>query len=237
MKVIPIIIGLIMATMGPTAWSEENAVHVGRSTAGQLKFQVNFPLPFELLPSIFPGKPGYATGDLGIHANDDEDAANDFYLLSPACDLRFILVAKTPGMEVWNDTGSGYMAISESFYIGQPFFDTHPLWNIVTGTPGNTYSVTLKLHDANGVYSDSAPFELSFTPVDFHPVLNLTRRGAQRVTLTWTTDANGWILESSISIAGPIWNTITNPPSLDGTNFTVNLASTNTQQFFRLRTP
>ncbi len=226
-----------MATMAPRAGAVENAVHVGRSAAGQLKFQINFPLPFELLPSIFPGKPGYATGDLGIHANDDEDVANDFYLLSPACDLRFILAAETPGMEVWNDTGSGYMAIGGAFYIGQPFFDTHPLWNLITGTPGNTYSVTLKLHDVNGVYSDSEPFELSFTPVDFHPVLNLTQLSVQRVTLAWTTDANGWILESCTAPAGSNWNTIANLPSLNGTNFTLDLASTNAQQFFRLRTP
>ena len=67
MNLFPIIIGLILAAMIPLAHAEENAIHVGRSAAGQLKFGVNFPLPLELLPSVFPGRPGYATGDLGIH--------------------------------------------------------------------------------------------------------------------------------------------------------------------------
>ena len=237
MKFFPGLLTLLYALATPQARAEENAIHVGRSAAGQLKFAVDFSLPFALLPSVFPGKPGYLTGDLGIHAADEEDGTNDFFLLTNTCDLRFILTAKTPGMEVWNDTGSGYMAAGENFFIGQPFFDTHPLWNIVAGTPGSSYSVTLKLHDVNGVYADSEPFEFSFTPVDFRPILKLARAASQQVTLTWPLEANGWILESANSLAGSTWNTVTNNPGLDGTNFTLNLPATRPQQFFRLRTP
>ena len=116
MKFPPVLLTLWFALAVPLAWAEENAIHVGRSAAGQLKFAVDFSLPFELLPSVIPGKPGYATGDLGIHAADEEDGTNDFFLLTNTCDLRFILVAKTPGMEVWNDSGSSYMAAGEIFF-------------------------------------------------------------------------------------------------------------------------
>ena len=237
MKVFPIFTSLMLAVMISSAHAEENAIHVGRSAAGQLKFTVNFPLPLELLPSVFPGKPGYATGDLGIHAADEENATNDFFILTSTCDLRFVLVAKTPGMEVWNDTGTAHMAVGENFFIGPPFFDTHPLWNIVSGTTGNVYSVTLKLQDVNGVYADSAPFEFSFMPLDFHPVLQLARSGPHSATLRWPVEANGWILESANSPTGSAWNVVTNNPSLNGTNFFLNLPATHTQQFFRLRLP
>jgi hypothetical protein len=40
-----------------------------------------------------------------------------------------------------------------------PPFDTHPIWNIANGTPGNTYSVTLKLKDVNDIYPRVFCFE------------------------------------------------------------------------------
>src|SRR4029079_14275905 len=64
----------------------------------------------------------------------------------------------------WNDTGSGFVPVGGAFYIGPPVFDTHPVWNIVTGTPGTIYTMTIKVHDVNGVYTDSEPTVLSFTP-------------------------------------------------------------------------
>ena len=117
--------------------SAEEEITVGRSAAGQLKVQIDFEQPFSLAASIFPGISGYATGEMGVHSTLLDDPANDFFQLSTAADFRFVLLAKDPGMEVWNDNGSAYLGIGESYFIGVAPFDNHPIWNIVNGTPGN----------------------------------------------------------------------------------------------------
>ena len=38
--------------------------------------------------------PGYATGEMGVHSAAADDPANDLYQLSPAVDLRLVLLAK-----------------------------------------------------------------------------------------------------------------------------------------------
>ena len=52
----------------------------------------------------------------------------------------------------------------QTFLLGHPLFDSHPLWNITQGTPGQPLSLTLRLHDAAGLYTDSDEFTVSFTP-------------------------------------------------------------------------
>ena len=59
------------------------------------------------------------------------------------------------------------------------------MWNIVSGVPGNNYSLTLKLRDLNSIYPDSAPFTLIFTPI-VPPQLAIAdnRDGTIKVTFT-----------------------------------------------------
>jgi hypothetical protein len=230
------IVCLILATVVALWVSQALAegILVGRSVAGQLKVDVEFLQPFQLEVSVFPGISGYATGEMGVHSTILDDPTNDFFQLSTPGDFRFVLLAKDPGMEVWNDTGSGYMGIGESFFIGQAPFDTHPVWNIVNGTPGNAYSLTLKLHDLNGIYSDSAPFVLSFTPIQVLYRINILQVDSLHATLSWTTNAVGWELQSAASVAAANWDTVTNVPGMAGTNFSLSIITAGTQQFFRL---
>jgi hypothetical protein len=214
--------------------SAEEEILAGRSAAGQLKVNIDFIQPLVLEASVFPGISGYATGELGFHSTILDDAANDFFQLSTAADFRFILLAKDPGMEVWNDTGSGYMNTNDVFFIGPAPFDTHPIWNIVNGTPGNSYSLTLKLHDMNGVYPDSGPFVLSFTPAKILYRINLKKTDSVHASLLWTTNAAGWNLESAVSLTMPDWAAVTNSPVIAGTNYSLNIPMLETQQFFRL---
>src|SRR5689334_9678599 len=95
----------------------EEEILVGRSPAGQIKVDVGFTPPLELPVSACPGISGYVTGELGIHSTLLDDPGNGFFQLSTAADFRFLLLAKDPGMEVWNDTGSGYMGVGETFFI------------------------------------------------------------------------------------------------------------------------
>lgn len=229
---------MFLAAISSPALADEDEILVGHNVAGQLKIDIEFTQPLELEASIFPGISGYATGLVGFHSTVLDDPANDFFQLSTAADFRLILVAKDPGMEVWNDTGSGYMGIGELFYVGPPPFDTHPIWNLVTGTTGNSYSLTLKLHDLNGVYSDSASFTLSFTPVQIpRPQINIARGDPLHVTLSWTTNAVGWTLESAASVTAANWDIITNAPGIAGTNFSLNISPDAAQKFFRLQKP
>ena len=234
-SILGLIVALVIAMgVSPLKAHEEEVILVGCNSAGGLVVDSDFDQPVGLPASIFPGISGYATGELGIHSTVFDDPANDFFQLSVAADFRFILLAKDAGMEVWNDTGSGYMGTNDSFFIGPSPFDTHPIWNIANGTPGNAYSLTLKLHDLNGVYPDSEPFVLSFTPQQIHYPLNLTQVDPMHAALSWATNAVGWELQSSDSLAAGSWATVTNVQGIAGTNFTLSITTSGTQRFFRL---
>jgi hypothetical protein len=170
---------------------------------------------------------------MGFHSTILDDPTNNAYQLSNSADLHFILLAKTPGMEVWNDHGSGFMQTNEAFYIGVPPFDTHPVWNLLTNAPDGTNALVLQLHDVNGVYSDSMPFTLTFTPL-VPPPLQLQREDSGFVTLRWPLDADDWTLESSGTLTATNWATVTNEYVNTGTNFSVTLPATNARGFFRL---
>ena len=235
------IVLLMVVTMAAISESQliahdETVIIVGRNAAGALVVDSDFAQPVELPESIFSGISGYATGEIGIHSTIFDDPAMDFFQLSTAADFQFILLAKDPGMEVWNYNNSvfGYMATNDAYNIGPSPFDTHPIWNIVTGTPGVAYSLTLKLHDLSAVYPDSDPFVLSFTPVQIHYPLKIQQVDPQHAALFWTTNAVGWELQSSVSLAPQSWVTVTNIQSILGTNFSLSISTAEAQQFFRL---
>ena len=227
-------VAIFVSLGGSLAFAEEE-IMVGRSAAGQLKVQLDFIQPLPLEASIFPGISGYATGEVGVHSTSLDDPTNDFFQLSTAGDFRFVLLAKDPGMEVWNDTGSGYLGINGAFFIGPAPFDTHPIWNIVNGTPGNAYSLTLKLSDLNGVHLESAPFALSFTPVQIWYRIAIDQADLSHATLSWPTNAIGWDLESAASVTATNWDTVTNAPNIANTNFSLIISTVGPPQFFRLR--
>lgn len=224
LKEIWLIILLIWTSLVASA---EDEMVIGHNLLGELKIQIGFDEPLGLPVSVFPGWPGYATGEVGFHSAAFGEPTNDFYQLSPACDLRFILLAKDPGMEVLNDHGSAYMTVGESFFIGPPAFDTHPLWDLVSGQIGVAYSLTLKIHDVNGVYPDSEPFVLSFTPVP--PLLTIQKAAPGFVTISWSPDNAGLVLQLSPTLLSPVWR---NSPT--GTNNPATLPATSSAGYFRL---
>ena len=226
---------VIMTIVSSCPAEEEQEIVVGRSAAGELKIENEFTLPVELPVSIFPGIPGYATGELALHSTILDDPTNDFFQLSIAADFQLILLARDPGMEIWN--GFGFMATNEAISIGPSPFDNHPIWDLANGTPGHSYSLTLKLRDLNGVYPDSAPFVLSFTPLQVRYRIEISRADATHATLSWPTNAFGWDLQAAASVTATNWNTVTNTPGLAGTNVSLPISLSGPQQFFRLRRP
>ena len=233
---VALIAAFITLTAAPVSAHEESEVIVSRTAAGQLKVDIDFAQPLELDASIFPGISGYATGLLGVHSTILDDTNNDSFKLSTEADFRFILLAKDPGMEisVYVTNHFDFMNIGESFYIGAAPFDTHPIWNLAHGTPGSAYSLTLKIRDVNGVYPDSAPFTLSFTPAPIYQI-QIKPENFHHATLLWPTNAaDDWMLESAGSITATNWITVTNTPSISGTNFSLSIETISAQQFFRL---
>ncbi len=214
------------------ALAHESEIIVSRTAAGQIQAATEFaqPLPLEL--SVFPGIAGHATGLMGIHSTIFDDPTNDSYQMSDTADLRLILLAKTPGMEIWNDTGSAFMTNGQSYYVGVPIFDTHPIWNLVTNSPAGMNALTLRLHDVNGVYADSATFVLTFTAL-VPPTLEINKNAGQ-LTLSWPLDADDWTLESATGPTTTNWSVITNAPVNTGTKFSVLLDFGAAQKFYRL---
>ena len=70
----------LIAPVASQARAEEEIL-AGRNAAGQLRIEVGYAQPLALPVSVFPGIPGYATGELGFHSTIIDDPANDFFQL------------------------------------------------------------------------------------------------------------------------------------------------------------
>ncbi len=214
-------------------WAEKEII-VGRDSLGQLKVRIEFTIPSILPVSIFPGIQGFATGEIGVHSAVSDEPGNDFYVVSPTADFRLILVAKEPGMEVWNDSGSGFMQVGDTFYVGPAPFDTHPLWNLLVDSPGVARSLTVKFRDLNGIYPESDPFVISFAA----PPRVSVAWAAGSLVLAWPVWADGLVLEQNTTLGpGGIWMPIQPPYPVEGNAFSLTLSMTTVSGFFRLRGP
>jgi hypothetical protein len=65
------------------------------------------------------------------------------------------------------------------------------------------------------------------------PVLTITPTNSALVTLTWPTNAVGYVLQSSTAVPGSYVD-VTNARAVDGTNYSTTLPRTNAASFFRL---
>lgn len=239
MNKLGIILGVALgAAVEVVIWAhEEQVISVGQNAGGSLVIDSDFPQPVELPASIFPGINGYATGELAFHSTILDEPDLDFFQLVSTANFKFVLLAKDSGIEIWNDTGSAFMNVNETFSIGAAPFDSHPIWNIVSSVPGAVYSVTLKLQDLNGVYADSDAFVISFTPGVDRPKLDLALIGPQQIALSWPTNDFPWELRSATTVNAVNWAVVTNAPAVVSSNYVVTLPATQTQQFFRLQLP
>lgn len=139
-------------------------VLIARTGAGQLVPVLEFTMPVELPRSVFPGFPGHAAGYPGFESYTLNVPANDRFVPFPTANIEVLVVSIAPNLRIQNDTATGFLSAGDTFLLGRPFFDHHPLWNLVTSTPGQAYEVTFIARDRNHVYTDSAPFTISVTP-------------------------------------------------------------------------
>ena len=118
--------------------------------------------PFPLPASRFPGIEGYAEVFPGFSTAIGARAAADFLPVDPAADLVFVLEGADEGLAVWNDHGTATMKAGESFHLGHPPFDSHPVWNLRAGATGGPFALRMKLRDTTGRYADSEVFAPAF---------------------------------------------------------------------------
>jgi hypothetical protein len=141
-------------------------ITVGRDAKNRLVARFDAARSYPLEASRLIGIDGYAAGFPGFNSIFEERAGDAFFQLDPASSIEFVLVGADPGIAVWNDHGTGPMAVEETFLLGAPPFDAHAVWNCTRGEAGKRYALRLKLRDRTGRYGDSDVFSPGFTPDD-----------------------------------------------------------------------
>jgi hypothetical protein len=116
-------------------------------------------------------------------------------------------------------------------------------WYKISGGGGTatggvfTVSTTIGQHDAGSM--SGGPFQLTggfWAPIAVQtvaaPRLLLSPAGPGQATLTWSPEPSGYYLQTSDSLASPLWS---NAPS--GTNHPVTIPTTGPIRFYRLFHP
>lgn len=135
---------------------------VGCDASGRLRVRDDATAPFPLPASRFPGIEGYAEVFPGFSTALGARAAADLQPVDASADLVFVLESGDDGIAVWNDHGTATMKPGESFRLGHPPFDSHPVWNVRVGATGGPFKLRLRLRDTTGRYEDSEVFAPAF---------------------------------------------------------------------------
>lgn len=68
------------------------------------------------------------------------------------------------------------------------------------------------------------------------PPIQVSKTSATRLQASWSTNYSGFALESASSLQSANWGAVTNVPAVVGSNYTINIDTTGTLRFFRLKT-
>jgi hypothetical protein len=107
--------------------------------------------------------------------------------------------------------------------------------NATTSLTNNTFSNGLvALYDYSSQTFDNVVIQVP-TRAGGPFALAITNSSPLQATISWPTNANGFFLESTPSLPSAAWTPLTNTATIIGAQFTVPVAMTNTQQYFRLQ--
>lgn len=134
--------------------------------------------PFNLPASDFPLLAGAALDDPGFLSLDVVEIPGEFEPLPAGTSVALkVLSTSTPDFKVWNPVGPGepgFQILGDDVWvIGQPFFDSHPVWHIDTADPAfnelnSPWTVTFQVIDVTGAdvvgLGPSDPITVAFTP-------------------------------------------------------------------------
>jgi hypothetical protein len=165
----------MMAAVAGLACSSASAhdmMYVGQNSAGKLTIFIDpFMMPNMMVQSPYVEFDGWLQTELGMETIGEPVPEYNLYPISPLSDIRLKLVGADAGIVLQQDGFAGPLAIGDSYYLGNPYFHHHPIWNITEPEIGKLYRLTFVLHDLTGMYPDSAPFTITFgctpCPADF----------------------------------------------------------------------
>ena len=214
---------LISASLAQSHSSHAAAAHqeivVGCDSKSNLVAKFDNATPFPLAVSRFTGIEGYAEAIPGFSSAGLAEPDKDFFPLDAQANVVFVFEGADAGAAVWNDHGSGLMRPGEAFKLGNPFFDSHPVWNIIVkGEAGKRYAYHLK--EGVPVFrNERCPFRKQFS----RPLIPLTTAAAfssapARLVCVWSAAVkrfvatNGWP-NSSYRFATISFKLIKNAPS------------------------
>jgi hypothetical protein len=104
------------------------------------------------------------------------------------------------------------------------------------GAQFNRFGMITTHIDGSGqtVYFDDLSYTLGFVP----PTLTIARTAPTEVVLQWPTNRVGFIVQNAPRLGfSALWLPIANPVTVNGTNYSVSVSTTNAARFFRLRKP
>jgi hypothetical protein len=110
-----------------------------------------------------------------------------------------------------------------------------------TGVSGNHFTYTtpeLTGFDAYKMtlYVDYALMGITVVDASLPPpVLDLVQVNATTIQLSWSTNSTGFTLESATTLPSQTWASVTNSIAINGDFFTVQVESSGSQRFYRLR--
>ncbi len=139
---------------------------VGRNAAGKLGVQYEAEKPYPLPASRLDGIPGYADAMPGLFSMFVAKPGDELLPMEPESDIEFVLIGADEGFTVLNDTGTATMRAGETFHIGHPPFDTHPVWCIAADAAKKSYQLKIQVRDRAGRYQPSEVLTASFAPDD-----------------------------------------------------------------------
>ena len=130
---------------------------------------------------------------------------------------------------------------SNALFVGSYYYDgnaPHPVHHVSSSFFGTGYPLRLRIEESpESGYNDNTFVVDNFSVVGDLPQLHITVPAPFQAALAWPTNADGFTLETTFSLSAPSWNDVTNVPVVLDGQFSVSIAATNAQQYFRLHHP
>ncbi len=145
-----------------------DGIEVGQDGAGKLKVIIDAP-SFTVPFSVFPLQPGWAFGEVGFESIDFDIPLEGIFVPDSSANVEAVLVSFDAGCRVWSPSVA--MNAGDTLALGSPFFDYHPVWQILDGPSGASFEVRFFVRDLAGLYAPSEEFTVTLTaafcPTDF----------------------------------------------------------------------
>jgi len=197
----------------------------------------------------------YAVGDGGVWLRSDEAGENGILLVTGGNNYGGGARGGDAGTSMyWHRVVNGQYSnpLNEAYnVITNPGAQSIHLRVQVTGVTyaafvnGNTNPVTtltdstyasgrMALYDFSAQTFSNVVIQIPSNQTAGPFQLAIAELNPQQAVISWPTNANGFFLQSTPTLANPDWTSVTNRPAVSNELFIVTVTLTNASQFFRL---